>query len=455
MGAWEDTGSLRNRVFLGLLSLSFFVFVSGGFVMAYLVLLSPGLAAEEANPLFGLPALAGSPQTSGGTNPATDASSPNAAEPTAQGRLNFLLLGIDQRDDEKGVPTRSDTIMVVSVDQSKKRATMISFARDLWLPIPGFADNRINVANFLGDATKYPGGGPALAAKTIEHNFGIKIDYWARINFRGFEKIVDTLGGVDIDVEKAIRDDQYPTDDYDVMSIYIPAGRQHMDGEVALQYARSRHSENDFGRARRQQRLLVAIRDRAMQLDVIPKLPSLMGTLNDAVETNMPPQEFLRLASVSRDVGGDRVSNLVIDDKLSTPYKGEGGADLLLPKKAEIRMAIGEMLADPAIKEEAAKIEVVNGTAKAGLASKTGDFLTQQGFNVVKVASAERNDHKTTEIALLSPDKKATANLLAESLKLDPKAVVSRPASAPASPSAATAGSDIRITLGQDLKAVQ
>jgi len=396
-----------------------------------------------------MPLLGNSPSPSAG---GSGTSTPTDASPSS-GRINFLLLGIDQRDDEKGVPARSDTMMVVSVDQANRRAAMISLPRDMWVQIPGYADNRINTANFLGDAYKYPGGGPALAKKTVEVNFGLKIDYYARIDFRGFEKIVDTLGGVDINVERAIRDDEYPTDDYGTMSIYIPAGPQHMDGKVALQYARSRHSENDFGRAKRQQTLLLAIRDRAMQLDVIPKLPSLIGTLFDMVQTDVPPREFLRLAVLAKSIDAENVSNLVIDEKLAPPFKGEGGADLLMPNKPAIRKAIGALLADPVIHKEAARIEVSNGTTTAGLATRIGDSLTAQGFDVVRVSSADRTDYKNSQIVVMG-DKKGTADLLADALKVSRKAIVARPLGATIA-GAKEEEPDIVVILGQDLRVVQ
>lgn len=374
------------------------------------------------------------------------------AEPASRRYTNILLLGLDQRNDERGVPTRSDTMIVVMVDQERKRVAMVSFPRDMWVEIPGYAPNRINVANFLGDYHKIPGGGPALAKKTLEHNFGLKIDYYARIDFRGFEKIVDTLGGVTVNVERPIRDTEYPTEDYGTMTIYIPAGVQHMNGEVALQYARSRHTENDFGRAKRQQRLLLAIKDRALQLDVIPKLPSLMGTLLDTVQTDIPPTEVLRLARLAKEIGADGVSTLVIDEKLATPFIGEGGADLLMPKKAEIRKAIGALMADPVVKEEGARIEVVNGTDQAGLAAKTGEYLTDQGFNVTRLANADRSDYKSTQILLLSSNKKGTANLLAETLRVGTEAVVPQPAT---STGGTNNSADIRVILGQDFRLPQ
>ncbi|HEX9016973.1 MAG TPA: LCP family protein [Chloroflexota bacterium] len=433
--------ALKRRLLVGLAATSLLVFVLGSFVFvcaflypAAALVASAAISGPAAGVVSILPAIpvASAPNAPGRVSADTPA--------TQQRRTNFLLLGIDQRDDEKGVPTRSDTIMVVSLDQTNKTAAMISFARDLWVPIPGYADNRINVPNFLGDAYKYPGGGPALAEKTIEQDFGLDIDYYARVDFRGFEKIVDTLGGIDVDVERAILDEEYPTEDYETMRIYIPAGRQHMNGKVALEYARSRHSENDFGRARRQQKVLLAIRDRAVALDVIPKLPALVGTLWNMVQTDVPPAEFIRLASVAKEIDARNVSTLVIDDKLSQPYVGEGGADLLLPDVPAIRKAIGGLLADPAVKSEGAKIEVINGTGKAGLATRTGEFLSTHGFDVVKVSTGDRADYAKTMIVVTGGAQR-TAGLLASTLGVAPGSIA---------PGATSSGPEIRVILGSD-----
>jgi hypothetical protein len=281
----------------------------------------------------------------------------------------------------------------------------------------------------------------------VEANFGLKIDYYARINFRGFEKIVDTLGGIDVNVEKAIVDNEYPTEDYGTKRIYIPAGKQHMNGTVALEYARSRHSEDDFGRAHRQQVVLLAIKDRALQMDVIPKLPALVSTFKDMVETDMPPQEILRLAALAAQMRDTSVSTMVIDEKLAPPFVGEGGADLLMPNKPAIRKAIAALLADPVIKQEAATIEVSNGTVRTGLATKTGEYLLDQGFDVEKVSNADRADYKSTQI-LVATDKKGTARLLAQALKLPPGSIIQ--ASRPTLATKSNAGPDIKVILGQD-----
>ena len=443
-----------RRLLVGLIVASFVVFVVGSFVFAYLFLFAASAQVQEGT----LPSISVPPilPTNPTVRPEVVQASPTV-EPATRRRLNILLLGLDQRDDERGVPTRSDTMIVVSIDQVKKTAAMISLPRDMWVEIPGFANNRINVANFLGDANRLPGGGPALAMKTVEHNFGLRIDYYARINFRGFEKIVDTLGGVTVNVEQPIIDNEYPTEDYETMRIYIPAGVQHMDGKVALQYARSRHSENDFGRARRQQRLLLAIRDRALQLDVIPKVPTLLGTMKDMLETDIPLQEIARLAMLAKDIDSKNVSSLVIDEKLAPPFKGENGADLLMPKTAEIRAAIASLFADPVVKAEGARIEVANGAGKAELATRTSEYLMEQGFNVVKVSNADRSDYKKTQILVMS-DKRATATNLAEALRVGQQAVVfPAPQGGSGGTISNTTGGrlDIRVVLGQDFRLPQ
>jgi len=251
-------------------------------------------------------------------------------------RVNILLLGIDQRPDEKPDFARTDTMLLVSVDPVEKSAALLSFPRDLWLTIPGRGQQRINVAHALG--------GPELSKKTIEANFGIRVQYFARINFKGFEEMVDTLGGVMVDVERPIKDDEYPTEDYGYMRVYIPAGPQMMDGRTALQYARSRHSENDFGRMRRQQKVLLAMRNRAMQLDMLPRLPSLLGALQRAAATDLSPTEILALAKLGSQIEPERVETLVIDGRYVYSCPGEDGAALLCPHMAQIRQAISRLM---------------------------------------------------------------------------------------------------------------
>jgi polyisoprenyl-teichoic acid--peptidoglycan teichoic acid transferase len=282
---------------------------------------------------------------------ANDAPSPGAGltdrperttPPAAGERVNILLLGLDERPGQRGTPTRSDTIILVSIDTAAKRAAMISFPRDLYVEIPGFGHDRLGHANAFGDAQGYPGGGPALAMRTVEHNFGVEIDYYARIEFEGFKRMVDTLGGVTVHVESPIVDPGNPIDpNTGAQNVYIPAGTQHLDGDQALMYARSREGDDDFGRAERQQRLLLAIFDKAASFDSVVRLPSLVRTAWEMVDTDIPPHRLLSLANLARGMDRSDINTLVLaPPRYAVPFTSESGAYLLEPNHQEIREGV-------------------------------------------------------------------------------------------------------------------
>jgi LCP family protein required for cell wall assembly len=344
-------------------------------------------------------------------------------------RVNILLLGIDRRPEEDPAHTRTDTIIVVSVDPVERSAVMISFPRDLWVSIPGYGEQRINVAHEVG--------GPELTARTLQANFGVRVDYWARIDFVGFTKIVDTLGGVLVDVERPIKDDEYPTEDYGYQRIYIGAGPQLMDGRTALQYARSRHSENDFGRAHRQQRVLIAMRDRALALNMLPRIPTLLGEAQETVATDMSTATMIGLARLASDLDGNKVSSVVLDVRYAVPFIGENGANLLSPDRAAIGRVIARIEAgqDP----EPARIEVLNGSETEGLAARTADYLGARGYDIARVAPAERTNYQAAEIVVLA-GRRASAEYLASALSL--------PSSAIRAEAAKAGDPDLRLVVG-------
>ncbi|MBM4464755.1 MAG: LytR family transcriptional regulator [Chloroflexi bacterium] len=327
-------------------------------------------------------------------------------------RVNVLLLGIDQREGEYG-PWRTDTMIVLTIDPENNTAGMLSIPRDLWVPIPGYSQNRINTAHYTGELKKYPGGGPALAIKTVQHNLGIPIHYYVRINFSGFVKAIDTIGGVDIYVEKEIYDPLYPDNAYGYDPLYIPAGLHHMDGELALKYARTRHSGSDFDRLRCQQQVIMAVRDKVLRLDLLPqllpKLPELLKTVGDAVQTDLQPDELLNLAQVAGQIDDEHIKTAVIDNSMTVPTTTPNGAQVLIPIPDEVRAVVDEIFTTPAqakeeIKDrdklaaEGAKIIVHNGTTVGNLAAQTSAFLKEQGLQIVEFGNAERFDYPTTII---------------------------------------------------------
>jgi LCP family protein required for cell wall assembly len=379
----------------------------------------------------------------------TLAPAPNVAEGE---RINVLLLGIDRREGEHG-PWRTDTMIVATLDPKTKSAAMLTIPRDLYVPIPapGAGENRINTANFYGDQTNYPGGGPALAKKTIEYNFAIPIHYYILIDFNGFRKIIDALGGIDINVPQAIDDPEYPTEDYGVMHLQIPAGMQHMDGDLALKYARTRHGDSDFGRSQRQLQVILAARDKALKINALAQAPQLLQQLKDSVETDMTPQQMLALAPIVAQVRADNIKTRSIDASMTYEIKLNTGADVLWPDREKIGVLIQDLFSTPQasnniaainpLRAEAARIIILNGTAKDGLAAMASRYLKSNGFNVTQIGNAERRDYSKTVLVDLT-DKPATTKWIQERFNIDPANIHQNPTAQP--------DSDIRIILGND-----
>jgi LCP family protein required for cell wall assembly len=265
------------------------------------------LAVVEAPPTTG-PTATNAPPTA---TLAPDAPTPTPAPPTqtpfpewtGKQPVTILLLGVDSREGETD-PPRSDTMIIVRVDPVAKRVDMVAIPRDLLVDIPGFYATKVNAAYPFGEVNKdtIPGGGATLAAQTVELNFGIRIDYFAEIDIAGLEKVIDTLGGVFIDVTGIVKDDQYPTSNYGYTRVYFSPGLQWMNGQTAVRYARTRHDDGDFMRNRRQQQVLLAMRDRALQTGIISKLPTLISELGDSVRTDLSPRQVLSLTRLGQSI---------------------------------------------------------------------------------------------------------------------------------------------------------
>ncbi|MGH2354879.1 MAG: LCP family protein [Chloroflexota bacterium] len=258
--------------------------------------------------------------------------------------LNVLLLGTDRRPQESDQQPwgNSDTILLVSVDPVRQSAAMISVPRDIYLDdIPGVGPEKINAA--------YRHGGPELAVTVIGDLLGVPIHRWASVDVTAFATMIDAVGGVVIDVERPIRDDEYPTENYAVRRIRIPAGLQWLDGERALWYARSRHASDDFDRADRQQRLLLALKARARDPRIVSRIPALVNSLADAIQTDVSPLEALTLARLGATTDLRAVRSLV----LTPPEYGRviNRPDLyaIIPNRERIRADVATLLAaDPA-----------------------------------------------------------------------------------------------------------
>jgi LCP family protein required for cell wall assembly len=327
-------------------------------------------------------------------------------------------------------------------------------------------DHSINEANFWGDVFDYPGGGgAALAAQTVTLNFGIPIDYYVRMNFVAFERLVDEMGGVDIDVPEAIADPTYPDIGYGYDPFYLDAGPQHMDGRTALRYARTRATlGGDFDRALRQQQVALAVRDQALSNlpALVARAPALYDTLAGAYVTNLSVDQIVGLAWLAGDIAREDIQSAVIDQNyLLAEYTACGGRQLLVPDVEKIGQEIVQPLfladlppapplppptptaasADFVTETEAARISVQNGTTVVGLAWDMRETLVAQGFNVVEVGNADRLDYPTTVIIDYTGSAQ-TVRFLAETLRVSPANIYS--ASDP------NANVDVRVILGAD-----
>ena len=343
---------------------------------------------------------------------------------------SVLIMGSDARPDElqRGQVGRTDTLMILLADRATPRLATVSVPRDLWVAIPGHGEERINAA--------YELGGSQTAKQTMSNVLGQRIDRFAVIGLQGVRDVVDAVGGVDITVDQSIHDDAYPTDDYGYMTVDIPAGLQHMDGETALQYARTRHQDSDFGRQMRQQGVLSAVRQALMKPINWPRLPAVAMAVQRTVKTDVTPLDAIAIAAaVLRDPGDP--DRLVIDTTLARPVVGQGGA-YLLEARPELKPAVARFLGTSSV---SARVDVVNAAGIPGLARGTADRLAQRGFEVTSVGDADRPQMQTTVLARAGA--RRTAEEIAGALRL-PGGRVSETSSLPS-------GVDIRVIVGPDL----
>jgi LCP family protein required for cell wall assembly len=257
-------------------------------------------------------------------------------------RANILLLGVDRRPDETTWATRTDTMMLTTLAPPTPYVGLLSIPRDLYVQLPSGDWNRINTAHFFAEAYA-PGTGPQAAMQTAQNNFGVDVHHYARVDLMGFVRIVEAMGGIEIEVPEALFDDAYPTDDYGTTTISFAPGQQHMDGEQALAYARSRHYSSDFDRAARQQLVLQAIAAQLLRPATWPRWPKILAALAQSVETDITPVEALRFAPLLIQFSPAQWDRRVIEGALVQPFTTEGGAAVQQPVWDQINPVLMEM----------------------------------------------------------------------------------------------------------------
>ncbi len=379
------------------------------------------------------------PTAAPGTTAVPVDTSPVIAGPTAlpwdgSSRVTVLLMGLDYRDWQanEGAP-RSDSMWLLTIDPLSKTAGMMSIPRDTWVQIPGGDFGKINTAYSIGEGNKLPGGGPGLAEKTVEGFLGVPIDYYAQIDFQAFVDFIDQLDGIWIDVPSEIKVDPLGPGN----TVVLQPGRQRVWGAVALGYARNRYEGgSDFERSKRQMQVIMAIRDRVMQPNYLPKLiknsPRLYEKLAGGIHTNMSITDAIQLALLVQQVQPENIHKAVIgpNEEIDATNPEDGQA-IEIPIYDRIRLlrdqvfttggplgplAAGQDAAALA-KQENAKIEVLNGSLgleqSAGLAGRTGDYLKSLGLNVTRT---DNGDHTSSTIIIDHTGKPYTLSYLVNEL---------------------------------------
>jgi polyisoprenyl-teichoic acid--peptidoglycan teichoic acid transferase len=353
---------------------------------------------------------AGSPPPSSST--AAPASIPPLPNPwNGASRVTILILGLDHRDwESREGPPRSDTMLLLTVDPLSKTAGMLSVPRDLWVSIPGMRGyHKINTAYRFGELYNMPGGGPGLAMKTVEDLLGVPIDFYAQIDFSAFERFIDELGGVEVNVpEEIVVDPLGPGN-----TVRLEPGKQVLDGPVALAYARNRYTKDgDFDRARRQQQVVFAIRDQVMRLDALPSLaaraPALYQALGEGIHTNLTLEQAVQLAWLGQQIPRENIQSAVIGNKQVRYGTSPDGLAIFIPVRSQIRLLRDEIFAasfsSPAqavgspqelMQVEETRLRIVNHSRTPGLLERTAEYLEEQGSRVLELEQAQEQSTVT------------------------------------------------------------
>jgi LCP family protein required for cell wall assembly len=369
---------------------------------------------------------------------------PTQAAAASDDIVSILAIGLDSTRNLGGQNT--DVIIVGVINKKTKQVSMLSIPRDLWVYIPTHGWNRINVAHKIGYRTGYPGSGPGLLMDTIAINLGIPLDHWVRIDFTGFKRVVDELGGVDMTVACRVNLRYLPPDSEEEEERILEPGVYHMDGLTALRYVRTRRGGSDFDRARRQHQFLKALWDQMKSPDLVFKIPGLWSALGDSFETDLDLGDVLSLAPLALDLKPQRIRSRYIGANQTIDWITSEGWQVLLPVPDRIQDVVASLYAPPSAKGdevegEGARIQVWNGTYRQQLAQIAADQLRWQGLKVIETGLADNPDYEQTQIVVFNDKPKAVA-LLTQLLAVRAENVIYQPD--PNQPA------DIRVILGND-----
>ncbi len=384
-------------------------------------------------------------------------------------RINILLMGMGGEGHDG--PYLTDTIIIASIKPSTGQVAMVSIPRDLGIDIPGYGWRKINHANAFGENDN-PGEGAVFATDVIQKVFNIPIQYFVRVDFKAFEHIINDVDGITVDVDQSFTDTQYPAPNYLFKTISFKKGITKMEGEVALEYARSRHGNNgegsDFARARRQQKMLLALKEKILSFSTLSnpvRIHSMYSTLANHISTNMEFSDIITFLKLAKNVSFNDINTIVIDSGPNgylTEGHTDGGAFILRPKSgsfAEINSMIAGVfdasttstiaLPTTSPPQEAPSlvqsiVEIQNGTWRAGLGARVSKSLQNKGISVTTIGNTNERPQLVSGIYKIQDtasidSMQALQQELGVSIKQTPPAsIITKP------------NTDILVILGED-----
>ncbi len=338
------------------------------------------------------------------------------------GELTFLLMGVGGEGHAGSLLT--DTMLLATVDLEENRIGIVSIPRDLAYPLGGGRFMKINAVHAYAEQNA-PGNGARDTADAMEELLSTHIDHVIRVDFHGFVTLVDAVGGIDVNVERAFTDYEYPTEDDKWQTVHFDAGSQHMDGERALKFVRSRHGGNgeggDFARNRRQQRVMLALKEKLLSAGTLTnpqRLLKLYEAVAQNLQTDLSPWDILKLAPLTQNLSSDNITLTVLTDEPGGVLRPANidGAFMLFPKEedwSEIRDIVHDPFrtAEERVTDDRptqpVTVEVRNGTYATGFAGTVSDKLTALGYEIAGVGNATRRGYERSVIYDLTSGKKA------------------------------------------------
>ncbi len=355
--------------------------------------------------------------------------------------INILLLGTDSEVTKDG-SLRTDVMLILSINTETRTVSMLSLPRDLFIYIPTPTLTRLNTVYGIGESFGWTGGGFGLLREAIFYNFGINVHYYVKVDFTGFETVIDSLGGVDIGVEcayqdyypKAVIDPNLPVEqNYEMRTLDV--GYYTLKGFDALWYVRTRNKTTDFDRGRRQQQLLKALLRKALSSGQLAKVPELWNDITKVIETNIPFETVLGLLPIGLNLDPDSLQSFTMQRTYHTtpwqPTSGPfAGQAVQLPNYEPIHQLMVDFYTPPTTSQLTVvkpRVAVYNGTQHVGWDKVAASRLREEGFNAYAAGPAPTPSAQTTILDAVGSDKGSRTPELLKILKLAENRITIQP----------------------------